>query len=315
MYGDLEARRRSPRKTVGFSWSDPAIGALTADRVCHRGHPGLRLFPRHRGVDPQPGCVRAEGRECDVSHRRQYRAVAREQLWLIVRDDLERLWLGRWLRRHRRLSGNSRKNALQADPTAAGESGSVAVSKAYVGDIDGKYWRFTFTPTGTSPPTRWSIPAQPIFASSALLFVGTTDVYMFFATGSDLFPARARRNRYVQVVWLEGQHARRWRDDEVCVDLTKVTNSGGLATGERPSTSPSVAGDIVFYTTTTETASTPCADFSANLYAMTYAGGAAYDANNNGKIDNNESPSRRHLPDVRRRRSSSISICTTGTSG
>ena len=43
------------------------------------------------------------------------------------------------------------------------------------------------------------------------------------------------------------------------------------------------------YTTTTETASTPCADFNANLYAMTYAGGAAYDSNNNGKIDNNES--------------------------
>ena len=74
------------------------------------------------------------------------------------------------------------------------------------------------------------------------------------------------------------------------VDLATVTNSGGLATGERPSTSPSVAGDIVFYTTTTEAAATPCADFSANLYALTYAGGAAYDSNDNGKIDNNESP-------------------------
>jgi hypothetical protein len=46
----------------------------------------------------------------------------------------------------------------------------------------------------------------------------------------------------------------------------------------------------VFYTTTTEAAAAPCADFSANLYALTYAGGAAYDSNNNGKIDNNESP-------------------------
>ena len=69
-----------------------------------------------------------------------------------------------------------------------------------------------------------------------------------------------------------------------------MTNSGGLATGERPSTAPSVAGDIVFYTTTTRTATTPCADFSAKLYALTYAGGAAYDTNANGRIDNNESP-------------------------
>ena len=39
-------------------------------------------------------------------------------------------------------------------------------------------------------------------------------------------------------------------------DLTAVTNTAGVATGERPSTAPSVAGDIVFYTTTVEGAST-----------------------------------------------------------
>ncbi len=74
--------------------------------------------------------------------------------------------------------------------------------------------------------------------------------------------------------------------------LATVTHNAptGLATGERPSTSPSVAGDIVFYTTTTELAAAPCSDFSAKLYGLTYVGGAAYDANANGKIDNNESP-------------------------
>jgi hypothetical protein len=74
------------------------------------------------------------------------------------------------------------------------------------------------------------------------------------------------------------------------IDLATVTNTGGLTTGERPSTSPSVAGDIVFYTTTKEAAATPCADFSANVYALTYAGGAAYDTNGNNTIDNNETP-------------------------
>jgi hypothetical protein len=45
----------------------------------------------------------------------------------------------------------------------------------------------------------------------------------------------------------------------------------------------------VFYTTTVEAASTPCADFTSKLYALTYTGGAAYDANGDGKINNNES--------------------------
>ncbi len=74
-------------------------------------------------------------------------------------------------------------------------------------------------------------------------------------------------------------------------DLASVSaGSGCLATGERPSAAPSVAGDIVFYTTTTESAAAPCGNFTAKLYAMTYAGGAAYDSDANGKLDNNESP-------------------------
>ena len=68
-----------------------------------------------------------------------------------------------------------------------------------------------------------------------------------------------------------------------------MTNVGGIANGERPSAAPSVAGDIVFYTTTVETASAP-ADASARLYAVTYTGSAAYDSDGNGKLDNNESP-------------------------
>ena len=56
-----------------------------------------------------------------------------------------------------------------------------------------------------------------------------------------------------------------------------------------PSTSPSVAGDIVFYSTTV-TGSSACANFTSNLYALTFRGGAAYDANDDGRISNNESP-------------------------
>jgi Tfp pilus tip-associated adhesin PilY1 len=187
-------------------------------------------------------------------------------------------------------AGDGRKNALQADPTAAGESGAVAVSKAYLGDIDGSYWRFNFTPDGVITANQMVYTGQPIYASSALLFVGTTDVFMFFATGSDLLASSAPGGTGTfKLYGLKDNKPAAGATTKFAIDLATVTNSSGLATGERPSTSPSVAGDIVFYTTTVESAGTPCADFTANLYALTYAGGAAYDANNNGKIDNNES--------------------------
>jgi Tfp pilus tip-associated adhesin PilY1 len=179
---------------------------------------------------------------------------------------------------------------LQADPPAAGESGAVAVSKAYLGDIDGSYWRFNFTPEGVISANQMVYTGQPIYASSALLFVGTTDVFMFFATGSDLLASSTPGGTGTfKLYGLKDNKPAAGATTKFAINLATVTNSSGLATGERPSTSPSVAGDIVFYTTTTESAATPCADFSANLYALTYAGGAAYDANNNGKIDNNES--------------------------
>jgi hypothetical protein len=130
---------------------------------------------------------------------------------------------------------------------------------------------------------------QPIYASSALLFIGSSDVYALFATGSDLLASNAPGGTGTfKLYGLKDNGAS--ATTKFSVNLATVTDSSGLATGERPSTSPSVAGDIVFYTTTSESATTPCADFTGKLYALTYAGGAAYDSNNNNRIDTNESP-------------------------
>ena len=111
-----------------------------------------------------------------------------------VPDDLERIRIGLRLRDHRRRAGNGRKNAMQADPTAAGASGSVAVSKAYLGDIDGKLLALQLHPDGSISREPDGRHRQPIYASSALLFVGSADVYMFFATGQR-FPRRPRSGR------------------------------------------------------------------------------------------------------------------------
>ena len=166
----------------------------------------------------------------------------------------------------------------------------MAVTKAYVGDIDGRYWRFNFTSAGVITGDMMVDTGAPIYASSALLFVGSVDVYMFFATGSDLLPASAPGGTGTfRLYGLKDNYPASGATTKFAHDLSTVSNTGGLATGERPSTSPSVAGDIIFYTTTVEAANTPCSDFTSNLYAMTYAGGAAYDTNNNGKMDTNES--------------------------
>ncbi|PYR55764.1 MAG: hypothetical protein DMF85_18635 [Acidobacteria bacterium] len=188
------------------------------------------------------------------------------------------------------VAGNLRKNAIQADPTAAGVSGSAVISKAYAGDIDGKYWRFDFQVDGTLTANLMADTGVPIYASSALLFVGGADVYMFFATGSDILPPTTPGGTGTfKLYGLKDNAPASGSTTKFSIDLATVSASGALVTGERPSTSPTVAGDIVFYTTTTESASAPCNDFSANLYAITYTGSAAYDANGNGKMDNNES--------------------------
>jgi Tfp pilus tip-associated adhesin PilY1 len=188
-------------------------------------------------------------------------------------------------------ANNGRKNALQADPTAAGDAGAVVVKKAYLGDIDGIYWRFNFTSAGAISATEMWDTGQPIYASSALLFIGTAEVYMFFSTGSDILPTTAGGGTGTfKLFGLKDNAPAGGGSKKFEISLAPTTSLGGLATGERPSTSPSVAGDIVFYTTTVENATTPCADFTGKLYAVTYAGGAAYDSSGNGKIDNNENP-------------------------
>jgi hypothetical protein len=61
------------------------------------------------------------------------------------------------------------------------------------------------------------------------------------------------------------------------------------ANGEEKVTSfPAVAGDIVFFSTTTYKVDA-CAPPDANLYAFTFIGGPAYDTNNDGKMNNQDS--------------------------
>lgn len=290
LFGDLKASANFAEKSVGFTWSDPAVGPVNADRSANAVIVGSGYFPDVETLIPSRGAGAPK---------------AGNALYLL--DPRSGKPLGNVTACTAVTSGsgsgtgcvsigdvsNGRKNALQADPTAAGKANSPVATKAYLGDIDGKYWRFDFTSAGSISAMQMIDTSQPIYASSALLFIGTADVYMFFSTGSDLLPSSAPGGTGTfKLYGLKDNAPAAGATTKFAMNLATVSNtaSTGLATGERTSASPSVAGDIVFYTTTTEDASQPCADFTAKLYGLTYAGGPAYDANNNGKIDNNESP-------------------------
>ena len=113
------------------------------------------------------------------------------------------------------VSGNCTriKNALQSDPVATGPPESRYISKAYIGDLDGRVWRFDLGLNAAKVPEIKSFnklfdatSTQPIFASMASVNVGGSQDYLFFASGSDLLPstgvsrgngavARAKRSR------------------------------------------------------------------------------------------------------------------------
>jgi Tfp pilus tip-associated adhesin PilY1 len=288
LFGDLKSTATYAEKTVGFTWSDPAVGPLDSSRTTNAVIVGSGYFPDIESLIP----ARASGPK------------AGNALYLLDAGSGKLIGNASGATCPTITSGsgsgsgcvnvgdvsNGRKNALQADPTAAGTNGSYVVNRAYLGDTDGKYWRFAFTSVGAISALAMADTNQPIYASSALLFVGSTDVYTFFATGSDLLPVSAPGGTGTFKLYGLKDNYPSAATIQFSRSLGAVTSVSGLANGERASAAPSVAGDIVFYTTTVETAGTPCADFSANLYAVTYKGTAAYDSDGNGKLDKNESP-------------------------
>ncbi|HMC70744.1 MAG TPA: hypothetical protein VKJ07_16420, partial [Mycobacteriales bacterium] len=199
------------------------------------------------------------------------------------------------------------KNALHADPVATGPPESRYVDKVYIGDLDGKVWRFNIVtdtsgvPSFTANPTmlynasltgghgsaKKAGSSQPIFSSMASVTVGGgTQQYIFFGTGSDLLPSNGVNQSYQLLAFLD--------NGTTGVDafttppnLTAVANS--TADEEKVTSFPAVAGDIVFFTTTTFHPQTPCVQPDATLYALTYTGGPAYDTSGDGTVSSKDS--------------------------
>jgi hypothetical protein len=285
LWGDLKSSATYAEKTVGFTWSDPAVGTLNSGRTKTGVVVGSGYFPDIETLIPNRGASAPKAGATiyllDVSTGTLIGNSSGASCATYNASGTGCLQVGD--------VNNSRKNALQADPTAAGLSGSPVISKAFIGDIDGRYWRFTLSDTGAISGTLMVDTGMPIYSSSALLFVGSADLYTFFATGSDMLPPAASGGTGTYKLYGLKDNYPAAATAKFTISLATVSASGTLVSGERPSTSPTVAGDIVFYTTTTEDSGTPCADPTASLRALTYIGTAAYDADGDGKIGNNES--------------------------
>jgi hypothetical protein len=183
------------------------------------------------------------------------------------------------------------KNALQADPVATGPPNTRYITKAYIGDLDGRVWRFNLGLNTSGIPEFTSAPitlfdagnTHPIFASMASVNVGGSQDYLFFASGSDALPSNGVSQSYklFGVLDVNGTGVQKF-----AVPLEAVDGAGG---DEKPSTFPAVAGEIIFFSTTTFRPTAPCTDPTANLYALTFLGGPAYDTNDSGHLTSTDS--------------------------
>jgi hypothetical protein len=277
-YGDIGLGAPGVEKSVGETWSDPAVGQVETASSEWIAVVGSGFLTRSRELAPNRLGTSAgttfyllkmsDGTLLD-SVNIGSDAVAENVDNCAVANDCRRM-----------------KNALQADPVATGPPNTRYITKAYIGDLDGRIWRFnlglgtTGTPQFTSAPIKLfdATNTQPIFASMASVNVGGSQDYLFFASGSDALPSNGVSQSYklFGVLDTSGIGVQKF-----AYSLEAVDGAGG---DEKASTFPAVAGEIIFFSTTTFRPTAPCTEPTANLYALTFLGGPAYDTNNSGNL-------------------------------
>jgi Tfp pilus tip-associated adhesin PilY1 len=282
-YGDVAASATPVEKTVGETWSDPAVGQVESSASEWVALVGSGYLPRSRELANRGG--QRAGTTFYLLSMEDGSVIASRDVGddndPVIPDATAPLFDSCTV------SGSclKMKNALQADPVATGPTNTRYITKAYIGDLDGKVWRFdlnlnaSLVPQFTAYKTLFDATrTHPLFTSMASVNVGGTQDYLFFASGSDSLPSTGVSQSYklFGVLDSNGTGVQRF-----AIPLEAVDGAGG---DEKPSTFPAVAGDIIFFTTTTFYPTAACREATANLYAMTFLGGAAYDTNNTGSV-------------------------------
>ena len=279
-YGDVGSAATDVERTVGETWSDPAVGQIesgTGPYVVLVGSGFLKYSVQeqaNRGgtvagttfyvLSAETGSVfasQAVGSDAKAEKIDDCRTA----------NDCTQI-----------------KNALQADPVATGPADSRFITKVYMGDLDGRIWRFDLgLDAAKKPKFMQAAPTKlfdagrehPMFTSMATVNIGATQQYLFQGTGSDLLPSNGVSQNYKLLVVLDNGGSGS-KTAEVLLD--KVDSQAGE---EKVTAFPAVAGDIVFFATTTEKLTVFCTPrFDANLYGFTFIGGPAYDTNKDGTL-------------------------------
>jgi hypothetical protein len=296
-WGDIATTAPAVSKTVGETWSDPAVGQVGSASSPFVVLTGSGFFRYSRQLQANRGGVvagntfylldMATGAVLDSrSVGNDGKAETVDNCAASAPNDCREL-----------------KNALQADPVATGPNDSRYISKVYIGDLDGKFWRFDLGQSGSGTPAIQQLVSlytigsgggkaldaglkaweQPIFSSMATVSIGYSQQYLFVGTGSDLLPRNGVTNtQYALLVLLDQGSS----GSVTAVQRLEVTD--GAAGDEKVTSFPAVAGDIVFFSTTTYKA-LACSKPDANLYALTFIGGPAYDTNNSGSLTSTDS--------------------------
>ncbi|MGE5244173.1 MAG: hypothetical protein ACM3SQ_08095 [Betaproteobacteria bacterium] len=283
-YGDLKASAPAVEKTVGQTWSDPAVGQVGGASAPYTVLVGSGFMPY--------STQQLANRGGTVAGTTFYLLSAADGTVYASRD-VGSDGVSETVDDCTTQSGGCKtiKNALQSDPVATGPSDSRFISEAYLGDLDGNVWRFDVALDGSNLPTITGATklyaagsSQPIFSSMATVNVGGTQQYVFFGTGSDLLPATDSTTIYHLLGVLDnGSTGSKTLDQP-------LAKTSSLSSDERVTAFPAVAGDIVFFTTTVLKGPTACTPPDANLYAFTFIGGPAYDSTGDNKISNKDTP-------------------------
>ena len=283
-YGDLKSSATAVEKSVGQTWSDPAIGQVASSLSPYVALLGSGFLPATTQAQANRGGQRA-GTTFYIVRVSDGAVLASKD----VGDDNKNEAVDNC---HAAGDCTKIKNALQSDPLAAGPQGSRFISDAYIGDLDGRIWRFDLLlGSGNIPEFSGGAvklyddaASQPIFNSMAEIDVGGTLRYLFVGTGSDLLPSTGVAQQYKLLGLLDQGSSGSVTFSHL---LTKVD---GVGDDEKVTAFPAVAGDIVFFTTTTFRPAALCSLPDAGLYAMTFIGGAAYDSTGDNKVTNADSP-------------------------
>lgn len=268
-YGDIKASASREAKQVGQTWSTPAVGQVGDESSPWVVLVGSGYLPPDVQSQANRGNVRA-GTTFYVLDAATGRLLASHD----VGDDSSR---------------ESLKNALVADPSTASGTGSRFIDTVYLGDLEGGLWRYRLSnSSGTIriTSTREIYDAyewNPFYQSAAVMPDGAGGHYVFTATGSDVLPwtlnGKVDHFSILGVQDTGGLSAVRKFEYK----LDKVDSAGA---DERPTDNPSIAGGVVFFTTTTEYPDTPCQMCETSLWALGPSGNAAYDLNGDGRISN-----------------------------